>query len=155
MLELMLTAVIMGLFGFIGTLVALYHREILYLFHRSRRDLTGSWIGTGQDISVPDVLPHRQSFDSQLSGKITQHGSHITFTGKSVTKRTNEVKGRGRIQGDYVMLDYFSVSQHAEQFGVGVLYLLGTGEAMQGFLVGKRLREPGLSLIHVQVKRVT
>lgn len=154
-MDVILAAIITGGFTLIATLVAVYHREILDMFHRKRRDISGVWTGMGRDISIPNLLSYQQSLEYQLSGEVRQRGSHVSVIGKSVSDRTNKIRATGYIRGEYVILKYYNVGKHTDDYGVGILHLLGTGEDMRGFVIGKRMREHGVALIHLQLKRVT
>lgn len=154
-MDVVLAAIITGGFALIATLVAVYHREILYVFHRSRRDINGVWTGTGRDVSIRNLLSYQHSLQYQLSGEFTQRGSRVTAIGKSVSDRTSKLRATGHIRGEYVILNYHNVGKYTEDYGVGMLHFLGTGEDMEGFFIGKRMREHGVALIHVQLKKVT
>lgn len=153
-MDIILAAVITGLFTFGATLVGVYHREILDIFSRSRRDPTGFWSGTGRDVAVPGTLHYETSLTYKLDGELTKRGRRVRVVGTSVSDRTSTLRATGYLRGDYVVLNYCNVAKDVEDYGCGLLHLLGTREDMEGFFIGKRMREDGVALIQVRLKKL-
>ncbi len=154
-MDTVLAAVIGGAFSMAGTLIAIYHKEIAYLFRRSRRDVTGSWHGHGTDIVVPGHLEYDSLLKYEYRGELRQRGSRVVFDGTSDADHAYHVVARGWIKGDYVFAITQSDEKGVNDFGVAILHYLGTGLDLKGYYLGKRLREDGLVLIRIELKRVT
>ncbi len=63
-------ALISGVFTFLCTLLGVYHRDILDILRRSKRNLNGVWSGSARDVAIPGLLQYQQSLEYDLKAEI-------------------------------------------------------------------------------------
>jgi len=154
MLGIILSALITGIFTFMATIIAIYHPDIFVVFKRSSRSLKGTWIGTGEDVTVPNLLEYGKSLRYELTGIVKQMGSRIKLEIESISDRSTKFKAKGVIRGEFFSFSYKNIERGTENFGVGLAYIRGTGKDIEGFTLVKRQRERGLAMVHFKLSKI-
>jgi len=142
-----ITAALIGLAGVIITLLATKFDDIISLFKRPSRNISGTWEGQSFEVSYgsylvdePPHIKHEPTLLSKYIVTITQRGSK--FTAKmSETEVFQEGVGKvrytwkGEIINDHVVYESICLDRETAMRSIAMLFIDARGQKMNGYFV--------------------
>jgi hypothetical protein len=152
-MDTVLPACITGGLGLLSGLLVGYKDEIKGLLARTTRRVAGTWAGKAHDVQIPGLLHYEHPLQYEVTCHIKQRGRRVTGHFVAISDRTSHITIKGRLQGDYIIGEYRNDDNTTTDEGVAVIQFLGTGRDLRGFFIGRRIRDQGIAVGHVAMKK--
>jgi hypothetical protein len=131
-----------------------YKDQIQDLLGRSKRKISGVWVGRSFDVEVPGLLQYQMKLEYKLRCEINQTGKRITGDIWIEADRVSRIDVKGHFKDtDYIFVNYKNKDKNTADYGYGVFRLMGTGDVIKGFFIGRRMREEGIVIAYVEVTK--
>ena len=122
--------------------------EIRYKIKKANRSVTGCWEGKGTDQTTEGMPEYKRPESYTIKCDLHQIGSYI----KGVLKATSTLNNvyitniKGHIANSYLYLHHSYHDRNTTGSGVMLMELSPTGKELNGYVLGRRMVEHGISL---------
>ncbi len=139
------------------TLFVSFKEEIFAaLSFSGNRNISGLWEGKAKDVEYDGVLEYEIPLTYKIQCRIHQRGKLIRGEAWIDSDMQNHINFKGKmVKDDYYSGEYKNTDKKTHDAGVFVMHLLGTGSNVVGHFAGIRMREHGVVVSKVNMKKLS